>query len=927
MEKWHCMSIGEVEAKLNTSVTDGLSRKEAEHRVDEMIHNGSKQCSPLYCPQKKSALACILSPLSGIFFALYLVLAIFTVFDGRRYLGICLLGLFFVLTLILGIMNMRAIRSKERASMYSIPTVKLIRSGRKKYTDSRNIAVGDIIMFEAGDIICCDARLVMSDGLVVDEYIYDPSGSGVKRRRIQKDAGAVYEGDGTCDMYMAQNILLAGSVITAGSGQAIAIATGTDTALATHLKRGEMSGDIKRPVSVTKLLDDTKKISVLMSVVLILMTVLGMMTMNTSKFSDILLITLSSVMFFSSQTVDLWSRVIFKHSIDRLTGGIVIKNNRALDSIVGLTDMILLGRAGLTDGKLHISSIFMSGRRLDSSMIESKPDRAYRLCEYIYTYLDIVKSGDFSKIDEYRDPLEAFMTEIGFDRDAARLKLGSRYFLDGNEQSGTESTAKSATKITLSLDREILDRCNALSVGDMNDTLSDGIRSRIEQYIEECEANGEKLLFITSEEWGAHSTNTRETVLEGIMAFEEHTVDCLDTTLEEYRQIGVNITALMCDESADNIRYLINSGIISSASDNKIAFASDFSRDGCDITSGYGKYRAYLGFSIDDYARLLSHIKRVSGKVAVYGTDDRFSNIFTMTDISVSCNCIEYDSDEYRGSLYEKFPESGRDNSLLCSQRGRVCADILVHRSDEHGGLGGIIEARWAVCSAYINLAYYLKYFTALSSLILILVFMSCVSGITMLSAVHILFLYLFVSTVGLYCFSRSTPSPEFTKTSERGYSALPRHLVKKSLGSIEVNAVTAVLCFAISLILILTGVISKNGISYPCLVFVFAVAVYKMHSVTQEYSNGSEHKGSVRILTAVFAAIILLIICLSILVSIVSAHSADEQSAVISVMSQISNTLYGGEFEIKSLMLIPVFALIYVLTGIAFTFIKKHKK
>lgn len=926
MEKWQCMSINEVEAKLNTSVTDGLSRKEAEHRVDEMIHNGTRSLSPLYCPQKKSALACILSPLSGIFFAIYLALVLFTVFDGREYLGIYLLVLFITMTVILGVMDMKAIRSKERANMYSIPTAKVIRSGRQKYTDSRNLAVGDIILFDIGDIICCDARLVSSDGLVVDEYVYNTSDGEVIRRKAQKNADIIYgeadeTGNGT-----PQNILLAGSVVTDGSGQAIVTATATDTALASHIRGGEMNGDIKRPSSISHLLADTRKITVVISILLIIMTALGMIFIRSGSISDILLLTLSSVMFVSSRTVDMWSRIIFKYSTDKLHPSVIIKNNRTFDNLAGITDMLLLGRAGITDGRLHISSIFMSGRRLESSIIETKPDRVYRLCEYIYTYLNVVKVGEFPEIDEYRESLEQFMSEVSFDRDAASLKLGSRYFLDGSDPSG-DGTAKASTKITISLDRNILNYCNALSVGDMTDTLSDSIRDRIEHYIDECEANGERLLFVVSEESESSETNCREVVLEGIAAFEEHIVEGIDQTLDLYRQKGIRVTALMREDSADNIKYLVNSGIVSSPSDKKIAFASDFAREGRSITSDFGRYRAYLGFSMTDYAKLVTHIKHKAGKVASYGTDDKFNSILTMTDVSVTCNCIEYDSDEYRQSLYESFPNSGHDTSALCSQRSRLCADILVQRSSEHGGLSAILDTGKAVCAGYINLAYFLRYFAVISSLVFLLVFMSAISGVIMLNAVHILILYLFISTVGLYGFSKCTPLSELTEKGERVYTSLPTHLVKRSLVSIEGNAITSVLCLAVSLILKGMGVVSYNGISFSSLVFVFAVALYKMYYDMREYTQAPRRNTAIKILTLVFIGFYVLILCISVLMSLLSAQIGEIESAFVSAVCMISNEVYDGAFDARSLMLIPIFIVIYISVNTAFALIRKYSR
>ena len=151
MEKWYCESIDDIEIKLNTSVSVGLSRKEAENRREEKRKEGRKNLSPLYISNKKSLLWGILSPLSNLLLLLFLIVAVFTYISGEKQFGALAILLVLCFTVILGVMTLSAIRAKERSSLYFIPMVRVLRSGRVKYTSSENCVEGDVILLSKGD--------------------------------------------------------------------------------------------------------------------------------------------------------------------------------------------------------------------------------------------------------------------------------------------------------------------------------------------------------------------------------------------------------------------------------------------------------------------------------------------------------------------------------------------------------------------------------------------------------------------------------------------------------------------------------------------------------------------------------------------------------------------------------------------------------
>ena len=913
MEAWHSLTVQQTERKLNTSAKIGLSRQQAEERIQRDLHEGNKNRAPLYLKKRKKLLGYIFSPFASITCILYLAVAIFAFLKNQVYFGAWAIILLFAQGIFLGILNYRCAKSKQKADLYSNPTIKVVRAGVLKHTDSRNIAQGDIIVFSAGDIISCDARLIDSTDLVVDEFVFDSSDNKLIRRRVAKNSQKTYGEGGKIPMSDAQNIVLAGSVVISGGGRAIAVAAAEDTLLSKHLCNGEMSGDTQRPLGVSRLMAVISKISIFAALFVLAVVVIGMFTLQKLDFYVVFLLALSSLLYISPTLADLIAKFIFKSSADKLTDGTVIKKNKAFDILTGFSDILLLGRAGITDGELHASSLFVSGRKLDTHIIETKPDRTHRLCEYIYTYLKVAEKRSIPEIDPYKRSLDTFIVQMGYDKEAADLRLGSLYYLEDEDSIGAAYAESSGNnmRITLALDEGVLLNCRYLSVGDMIVEIDENLKNRILGYIDECTDAGDKLLFVLSEEIDESYRKGRNTILEGIIALEEHTVDHLSETLEECREMGLCVTAFMADENSETIKYLVQSGLISSPTDTKIAFASHFKQNGQDITDSFGKYRAYLGFDMNEFSALISHMHSQGKVIVSYGVEDRFNSLMTLTDTSVTCNSIKYDSEKYKDSFFESFPDEGSETSYISSQRSRVAADILVERAKNTAGIQGILNASDIASSAYINLSYYLKYLAIQTATITTLVLLSVLSGFTLINPLQISAICLIGCTLGIYCFAHNNPKREILRQTKRGFVALPENLLKSNLPHIFARGISVTLFFVTTVILYLCGVVDREAIAFSVFVAVFIVSTMDMFGMSREYSEKNGKSAKLKLLTVIIAAVVASILALNAGLYVIDIVTKGEYASLLSLPNNIIGEFCGGIFDIWSLILIPIFVVI----------------
>ncbi len=117
----------------------------------------------------------------------------------------------------------KAQRVLEGMAGYSLPTAKVMRDGRLTLLDMRSLVPGDVIFLSAGDIVPADCRLFAADGL----YINEGTLTGVQNS-IRKDAEFTNFAPKLA-VTGQLNMAFATTIVTAGTGRAIVVATGERT--------------------------------------------------------------------------------------------------------------------------------------------------------------------------------------------------------------------------------------------------------------------------------------------------------------------------------------------------------------------------------------------------------------------------------------------------------------------------------------------------------------------------------------------------------------------------------------------------------------------------------------------------------------------------------------------------------------------------
>ncbi|MBI5729362.1 MAG: cation-translocating P-type ATPase [Candidatus Magasanikbacteria bacterium] len=213
---FHTLPAAAALSKLNVDAARGLRGDEARKRLQKFGPN------ELVVIKRVSPFVLFLKQFKNVLIIILLVAATLTGFLGNTTEA-ATIGAIIVLAAVLGfVQEFRAERALEALRELSAPLALVVRDGREIDIPARELAPGDIILLATGDRVPADARLIEAINLkALEATLTGESAPGEKHSdRLCPAEAAV--GD-------RHNMIFAGTSITYGRGQAVVVATGSET--------------------------------------------------------------------------------------------------------------------------------------------------------------------------------------------------------------------------------------------------------------------------------------------------------------------------------------------------------------------------------------------------------------------------------------------------------------------------------------------------------------------------------------------------------------------------------------------------------------------------------------------------------------------------------------------------------------------------
>lgn len=212
--KWYDVSLETIQEEHN--ITTGLSKKQAQENLKQYGPNQLEE------EKRRSILLMFLDQFKDVMIVILIIAAVISGFLGETIDMMIILAIV-ILNAILGVyQENKAENALEALQDLSAPTTKVIRDGQEMEIPSNEIARGDLVVLEAGDLVNADLRLVESSSLRIQEASL--TGESVP---VEKYASEVVDTEAALGDRV--NMAYSSGQVAYGRGLGVAVATGMDT--------------------------------------------------------------------------------------------------------------------------------------------------------------------------------------------------------------------------------------------------------------------------------------------------------------------------------------------------------------------------------------------------------------------------------------------------------------------------------------------------------------------------------------------------------------------------------------------------------------------------------------------------------------------------------------------------------------------------
>lgn len=362
MSNFHAENIASILNKFDSNMEQGLSveafqRAKARHGKNEM--SPEENAFPF-----KAFLKSLLT-------WRLIVLGLGTVILGASFVygtsnvtlhAVSIVGAVLIIHAVAAYMMEHRIRSRDaNHNGLMAHSIKVIRQGKIDECAPEDIVPGDLLPFSAGDYVPADARIIESEGLMIDESVLFGTEEPVQKVGVDIQ-------DNTLPPQKQRNMAFGGTYVVAGHGLAIVVQTGKQLEIWRQRPNA-------RPTLVMNTLaeSETRGLYTTMQVVGMVVGAVAVAIAwwfeyqnHATDWESLIHLGMLFVIASAPQDVIQLLRLFFsKHAQRLLEKGVVLRNSRSLEKLSRITTFFSNERGLSTTRSLTISSLFVDEQLVD----------------------------------------------------------------------------------------------------------------------------------------------------------------------------------------------------------------------------------------------------------------------------------------------------------------------------------------------------------------------------------------------------------------------------------------------------------------------------------------------------------------------------------------------------------------------------------
>ncbi|MFA6528931.1 MAG: HAD-IC family P-type ATPase, partial [Candidatus Gracilibacteria bacterium] len=257
------------------------------------------------------------------------------------------------------IQKFKAEKALEALKKMVQPHAKVIRDGREKIIDARDLVPGDILIIEEGDKIGADARLIEVNNLEIDESTLTG-----ESRPVKKITEAIDKKHLNHDEH--ENMIFMGTAATKGNGKAVVVKIGMETMFGriTHLTTTTKKDLSPLQKELIKLGIFAGKITLVISIILFCV---GYFVQGQS-FSDTILFATSVAVAAVPEGLPATITIALALGVQRLAKKNAIMKQLSSVETLGSTTVICTDKTGtITKNEMTVKEIFIPEYKINIS--------------------------------------------------------------------------------------------------------------------------------------------------------------------------------------------------------------------------------------------------------------------------------------------------------------------------------------------------------------------------------------------------------------------------------------------------------------------------------------------------------------------------------------------------------------------------------
>ncbi len=361
---WHARAAAEVTAALTVDAARGLTAAEVVAR--------RAQAGPNALPEarRRSAWAVLGRQFASPLIYLLLAAAVLALALGHRGDAAVIAVVVTINAVVGAFQEGRAERSLAALRSLAVAEARVRRDGKAQVIAARELVPGDLLEVAAGDAIGADARLIEASTLQVSEAAL--TGESVP---VDKDVAAVPVNAPVADR---ASMIHAGTLVTAGRGHAVVIATGSATAIGQIAALAESA--VQPPTPLERRIGQFGRALVVVAAVIFAL-VLAIGLARGLPVGAVVMVAISQVVGVIPEGLPVAMTIALAVGVQRMARRRVVVRRLAAVETLGSTTVICTDKTGtLTKNEMTVTAVWLpDGRALTVTGVGYAPIGA--LCD------------------------------------------------------------------------------------------------------------------------------------------------------------------------------------------------------------------------------------------------------------------------------------------------------------------------------------------------------------------------------------------------------------------------------------------------------------------------------------------------------------------------------------------------------------------